>query len=476
MAANTREFNLNFMPNPLQKGFIESRATADLFSSRRGEGKSTGLAWSVFYHTRHNPGANWAIVRDTFENLQKTTQKTFFEWFPPGIAGTYHVTKKEFHWAPGLAEGTVTFVGMDDPKDASKFLSWELAGIAFDEPAPAAGSAGIDEMIFDLGSTCLRQPNMSWYSMKLAENNPDESHWTYRRFVDPGLPGYTLWQPSTPENIKNLPADYYEKMRLALQHRPDLVRRFVEGEFGFQQEGRPVTPQWSDKLHLATGLVAIPNQPLHLLWDFGHNPTCIITQRTPMGYWLILDSVVGENIGVEELILHNVKPLLAERYGKKHPLKHIGDPAGAAGEQTSIERSAVRALRMELGGTWQAGPVRTFERTDPLQAVLSRSINGRGVVQVDRQRAKDVWFALRGGWHYHIAKTGVTSTEPKKNEHSHPGDAMGYGAARLFPLGRMAPGSTLQGMAPREAQFFQKPSTVVPSSVILPKHGSIFKG
>jgi hypothetical protein len=271
----------NFNPNPLQNGFITSTADADLFSSRAGEGKSTALVWSFFYFTRHNPGANLVFIRDTWENLQKTTLKTFFEWFPPGIFGTWREGKKEFTWAEGVASGTISFIGIEDPSDASKLLSWEIAGFGMDEPAPAFGSAGIAEEVFDLAMTRRRQPKMNSYIAKLATNNPDESHWTYKKFVSPGVEGYKLWQPMNPENSQNLPPDYYEKMRKNLAHRPDLVRRFVDGEFGFQTDGIAVTPQWNDRIHLANGLVPLPRRDIHLLWDFGLNPTCIITQKTP---------------------------------------------------------------------------------------------------------------------------------------------------------------------------------------------------
>lgn len=437
-----------FRANPVQQGFIQSRATADLFSSRRGEGKSVGLCWSTLYHTRHNPGANWAIGRDTFENLQKTTMKTFFEHFPNGVYGNYHQTKKEWTWAEGVAKGTVTFVGLDDPSDASKFLSWELAGICLDEPAPAVTSGGIDELIFDIGMTCLRQPGMQWYGMKLAENNPDESHWTYKKFVSPGTPGYKLWQPATPENIGNLPDGYYENMRAALAHRPDLQRRFVDGMFGFQQEGRPVTPQWDDNHHLYLGLRPIPKYPVHCLWDWGHNPTCIVTQRTPMGEWLILDALVGEGIGAEELIVDAVRPLLADRY-KNSELHHIGDPSGETGDQSSILRSPVGTLKKCLGGSWRRGPIKLIHRIEPLQAVLAR----KGIVRVDRERASAVWHALRGGWHYHVARTGLVSTEPRKNIHSHPGDAMGYGAAILYPMGKLVMAQKKDQIEPTRATY-----------------------
>lgn len=464
MSQSTHLHQTNFVPNPIQRQFIESRAKADLYSSRMGEGKSTALAWAVLYHTRHNPGARWVMLRDTWENMSKTTQKTFFEWFPPGIYGTYHHTSKTFTWASGVAKGEVEFTGMDDPKDASKLMSKELAGIAVDEPAPAVGSAGIDELIFDLGLSRLRQPGMNWYSFKLAENNPDESHWTYRRFQLEGNPDFMLWQPAKPENEANLPPEYYANLRKMWVHRPDLVRRFVEGEFGFQIEGKQVTPQWSDKNHLATGLYPLKGVDLHLLWDFGLNPTCIITQKTPMGEWHILESFVGDEVGAEELIVDYVKPSLVDRY-RKRQIHHIGDPAGQQREQSSSRRSAVLVLKKAIGGTWRAGPVKTFERIEPLRAVLMR----QGLVKVDRHRAKEVWFALRGGWHFHVARTGLVSGEPYKNIHSHPGDAMGYGAAILFPLGRIIRGGLKEGAMPQEAHYwnrgplgFEKPGLQIP--------------
>lgn len=425
-----------FNPNPVQNGFITSTALADLFSSRAGEGKSTALAWSFFYYTRHNPGANLVMIRDTFENLQKTTQKTFFEWFPPGVFGTYNAGKKEFTWFEGAAKGTVSFIGVEDPTDASKLLSWELAGFGMDEPAPAIGSAGIDETVFDLAMTRLRQPGMNYYIAKLATNNPDESHWTYKKFVSPAIEGFRAHQPINPENLQNLPENYYENIRKTLAHRSDLVRRFVDGEYGFQSEGVAVTPQWNDRIHLANGLAPIPHRELYLLWDFGLNPTCIVTQKTPLGHWLILDSMVGDGIGVEELIVDVVKPLMQDRY-KGNPFSHIGDPQGIQKEQSSSRTSAVRVLKQSLGGTWKAGPQRWSFRREGAQGVLSKMVGGRGMVQVDRQRATEVWYALRGGWNYHKARTGVVSAEPTKNIHSHPGDAFGYGAAVLFPPGKV---------------------------------------
>lgn len=460
---------VNFNPNPMQKRFIESQAGADLFSSRVGEGKSAALAWSAFYHMRHNPGAEWAFIRDTYENIQRSTMKEVFKWFPPGIMGDWHATKKTFTFREGVAKGSITFIGMDDPQDASKLLSWVLGGIAIDEPAPAAGSAGVDEMVFDLGIQRLRQPGLKWYAMKLATNNPDEEHWTYKKFTGRVAEenNFRLWQPSNPENIANLPEGYYEKLRKQLEHRPDLVRRFIDGQFGFQQDGEPVTPQWSDHIHLTMGLVPMRNRDTYLLWDFGLNPTCIITQRSPMGYWNILYSFVGEGVGVEELILNEVAPILRDKFPNA-PLRHIGDPNGNMREQSSSKRSAVRMIKSLLGGTWRSGPVSLQERVNPLQAVLSRTIAGVGMVQVDRLNAPHVWHALRGGWHFHKARTGVVAAEPKKDKHSHPGDAMAYGAAVLFPVSKLYDTGAIGGQTGPTAGHYFSGGNMTPAGIIVP--------
>jgi hypothetical protein len=369
------------------------------------------------------------MVRDTWENLRDTTQKEFFHWFPPGIYGDYHHTNKEFTWREGVCKGVVKFLGLDDPDDAAKLQSRKVDGFALDEPAPALISGGIPEAVFDLALSRSRDPGMKWYPVKLATNNPDETHWTYRRFVDPGTPGFRTFQATHPENEKNLRPGYYAELRTLWAHRPEFVQRFVDGNYGHMQPGKAVTPEWSDAIHLALGLSPVKGTGLELLWDFGLNPTCIVTQVTPTRKWNVLDAFVGDGIGVAELCETWALPLLADKY-KGFVWRHIGDPAGEAREQSSSNQSAVRMVVKTLGGGWRSGPKGLAEGVEPLRHVLRQS----DLLRVDRTNAKAVWMALRGGWHFHVARTGITRADPVKNIHSHPGDAMRYGAGVLFPL------------------------------------------
>lgn len=431
----------------------------------------------MFYHTKHNPGATWLLIRDTWENLRRTTLQEFLFWFPDGVFGTWHKGDKEYVWdtaRTGL-KGRVVFMGVESDEDASKIASMPLAGFGIDEPSAAAGEGGgVSEFVFDTAFAQLRQPGMRWYAAKLAQNNPDESHWTYRRFWDPGTPatgveslraeqepGFRGWQTKEPENVANLPPGYYERMERTWAHRPDLLRRFVEGKHGYQQVGRPVTPEWSDELHLARRMEPVDNVPLHLLWDGGLNPTCIITQVTPMGDWYILEAHVGEEMGVYELIGDIIKPRLATGY-RDLELRHIGDPAMTSREQSSAAVSAVKMIRKELGGQWRSG-VTGMERVDPLREVLRRTRQGRGIVRVDRDKAKAIWFALRGGWHHHVSRGGQAGGVVK-NIHSHPGDAISYGASILFPLGRLLDKTSRRAPARGASYYDTAPGHVTPGT------------
>jgi hypothetical protein len=459
MKDSHEKHSTTFNANPTQRAFIESRAEADLFASRKGEGKSAGLAWASYFYTHHNQGAPGLCVRDTWENLRRTTLDEFFHWFPDGVYGDWSGLDKTWHWnkkRTGL-EGKLTFMGVESKEDAQKIASMNLAYALIDEPAPAANSsAGIDEFVFDTIMGQLRFPGMKWYACKLATNNPDQTHWSFKRFVKPGTPpmardklpmqdlGFRCWQTREPENVDNLPPGYYEAMAQRWKDRKDLLRRFVEGKFGFQSKGKSVTPEWNDDIHLASGLMPVKGLPLKLGWDGGHNPTCIISQVTPLGDWLVLDSFVGEGIGMYELIEDVVKPRILERYPwvPKIPLqalRHTGDPnleTGSEATTTQQLSSAHKVILSELGGIWTPGPVDIEGRVDPLRGVLRKTRDGRGLMMVDRDNAEHVWYALRGGWHYRITRGGVVGSIVK-DEHSHPGDATGYLAGLLFPGGKI---------------------------------------
>jgi hypothetical protein len=229
--------------------------------------------------------------------------------------------------------------------------------------------------------------------------------------------------------------------------------------------------------------------PVLLCWDFGHNPTCLISQISPMSNWLFPEAWVGNGIGTLELIRDVIAGRLEDRF-KGLPISHTGDPAGGQRSDASIEISAVKVIKEQLGGRWRPGPKDWSARRDPAKRVLGLLRNGTGLVQIDEELAKPLWHALRGGWHYQIHATGLVSDKPKKDIHSHPGDAFGYAAAVEFPGGDRKGPRISGGIPVRAPAYFRNarsrqpaypdpyddsPHDPVPPASI-PAHGEPMKG
>ena len=264
----------------------------------------------------------------------------------------------------------------------------------------------------------------------------------------------TFWIP--PGENPHLQAGYRERMRLGFEaaNRQDLIMRLVEGKVATVSTGEAVTPEFSD-LHLfkdANGKPEAapmsPRWPTFRFFDFGHNPTCIWAQLTPMGWLNVLGAIVGENMGIEELIEQEVLPWQArfgmmpatsrvDSFGKVarsgYSFRDIGDAAARIREQTSTRRSAAWTLERMLRTSFEAAPIDWTSRRNAVKGVLNRNIGGRPMVMFDPFECKPLIKALRGGWRFAKGKDGKVSRLPIKDKSSHPGDAFAYGCAVLFP-------------------------------------------
>ena len=147
-----------------------------------------------------------------------------------------------------------------------------------------------------------------------------------------------------------------------------------------------------------------------------------------------MDSFVGSNIGMGQLIDNHVIPILTSRYSKVTRWRDIGDPALKNREQSDSDHTAAKGIESKLGTTFEPGPVSWDERREALKTGLSRLADGGPYILLSHHEGK-LHRALRGGWHYKKDATGrIMTNDPVKDMHSHPGDAFGYGLSVV--LGR----------------------------------------
>jgi hypothetical protein len=408
-----------------------------------GSGKSVGCTMETLFRANEQlplkgskcRPVKWAVVRNTYRELEDTTIATYQYWIPPEL-GHYRASSHSFvmEWPHPSGDDTyvsmeVLFRALDTPKDARKLLSLEVTGGWFNE------AREIPWGIIDVFQTRVgrfppaKQGGATWDGIWIDTNPPDEDSDFYRVFEELRPRGYTLFrQPSgrspDAENLPNLRPGYYD--RLCIGKTEDWVRVYVDAEYGFVAEGRPVHPEYNDRLHCAE-VTYDPKLPVLLGADFGLTPACVFLQEQG-GTFVALDEVVTENMGAV-----NFAAAVKRHLNTHYPGAAIdcwGDPAGD-------QRSAIRESDTVFGILRQAGlpfapapsqdPVRRREAVSRLLTTLS--VTGLPRLIID-PRCKYLRKGMRGGYAYKrlmVSGGDRYKDAPDKNIYSHICEALEYG-------------------------------------------------
>jgi hypothetical protein len=451
-----------------------------------GSGKSTMEMQFVVKHASMMPRwhagrrrARWAFIRNTTGELYSTTLKTWLEWF--GELGDITSRQKPiltyehlFSDGEGLIELEVFFVALDNPKDVKKLKSFDLTGIFLNELCE------IHKSVLDFCTPRVhRYPSKIfceepyWSGIIADTNPPDEDHWIYKQFVQKPVKGYTIYQQppgllldekgdfvKTPdgdyvanpeaENVINLKnPNYYPDF--ARGKGMGFIKAYCQGQFSLVEMGKRVYDEYNDDIHSVDRLDILPDLPIHLGWDFGLTPACVVVQVTPRGQFRILKEYLSDRMGIRNFAKMIVIPSLKADF----PGLKIGfsdaDPAGLAADSIMEDLSCIGELNL-LGITTEAA-----ETNDPIirQAAvrffLTSLSDGKVSLLVDRQNAPVTHKGFVSGYvlrRMRVAGDERFSEQPDKNMFSHPHDGVQYIALRFATLqiDQHKPNSTLMDM------------------------------
>lgn len=401
-----------------------------------GSGKSTGCVMELYKRVvgqKRGPDgirrSRWVVVRNTYPELRDTTLKTFLTWFPHGVHGQLNQNDMDYTWRFGDVQAEVLFRALDRPADVKKLLSLEATGFWFNE-AREIPKALIDMATGRVGRyPSSKDGGPTWYGIIMDTNPPDADHWWYRNFEEQKPEGWKLFrQPGArspeAENVEHLPAGYYSKLMAGKT--PEWIKVYVDGDYGFVMDGRPVFPEYRDGVH-CRAFELIPGAPLYLGIDFGLTPAAAIGQRSVMGQWRWRYEVTTEHMGARrfgELL----QAFIHERLPGREFAAITGDPAGT-GEAQSDETTPFQMLRA-VG--IQAYPAHTNDPTIRREAIavpMTRIIDGEpGFLIHPEMRVARKGFS--GGYYY--KRVQVVGDEryhdkPEKNFFSHIVEANEYG-------------------------------------------------
>lgn len=419
-------------------GFFVARRNDKIFITGNS-GKSSGCVMEIIRRAHEQAPSQdgirrtrWAIIRSSFPQLKDTTIRTVFDWLPVSVFGEYSITNHNFIITkfPGV-QIELMFRALDRPEQVANLLSLELTGAWVNEAREVNW-----EIIDALDGRINRYPGKkdggcTWCGIIMDTNPPDENSEWYKYFeVKRPSTAAIFKQPSglspQAENLKNLAKDYYKT--LAIGKNDQYVRVYIEGKYGYTQEGKAVIEQYNDNVHVALSIIQpMEDVPLITGWDWGLNPTLILAQITPRGKLLILDEFGSDGMGLRQFLQNIVQPQLRMNYFGVPIQGGYGDPAGASRAPTD-ESTCYEVLR-ELGfkNILPCPTNALLPRIAAVEGLLTKMIDGEPALVIS-PKCVMLRKGLNGGYHrQRIPGTqNEYSDQPFKNVYSHYLDALQY--------------------------------------------------
>jgi hypothetical protein len=484
---------------PTIKAFMDSDAYIRGLMGPFGGGKTSGCLWDIIQRgVKQKPGPDgvprtrWAIVRQSYKQLEDSTIKTVVQWFPPALHGIYRSTGHDYTIrslkadtskpTDPRAEIELCFRALDRPDQVGNLLSTEYTGAWVNEGRDVPWAI-FDALLGRIGRyPAMRDGGPSWHGLMSDTNPPDtESEWykffeekdhqeaidAYNAVLQQAQPGAPLLTPETycrcfkqpsglspsAENLSNLTLGYYQK--LAIGKSDEWIKVYIHGQYGFTLDGKAVFPEYSEALHCPEPIPGKPDPRPRALrevqmirsFDFGITPACVWSQITPAGHWNVIDEMTSDSMGFDEFsdqVLEHSERAYPDHKGSDW--LDVGDPAGQQRAQTDTKTcfQIGRAKGMDIQPAPQTLRLRLEGTRKPLRTI----VGGRPQFRV-HPRCKRLRKALMGGYHYRRVKvSGERYVDvPEKNSFSHVADACTYAGAWLFGNSLRFGSDTLPAMA-----------------------------
>lgn len=415
-----------------------------------GSGKSAGCIIELIKNALKQPKgpdgkrrARYAIIRNTYQQLKDTTINTVEQWLPPSQFGRYTSTDHRYV-ITGIADDLeIEFLyrALDRPDQVSNLLSLELTG-AFVNEAREVPWTIIQALMGRVGRyPSVVQGGCVEPGIIMDTNPPDDESWWYKQFEEVRPKSWKLFrQPGgrapDAENIPNLRPGYYDAMADASD--PDFTKVYVDGEYGYVKEGKPVFPTYADRIHCVEGVHVESTAPDNLLFgfDFGLTPAFVVAAVTARGRVHVFDELTADSLGIDyfgdEVIEYLTK---AYPWIDHRKVLAIGDPAGNASSALAKENETCFTILRGKGFRMVDGIQVLETRLGSVKHGLNTLVDGVPKLTI-HPRCKKLRKGFQGRYNYRrmmvAGKDERHHDVPDKNDYSHPHDALQYVCAKLF--------------------------------------------
>jgi hypothetical protein len=409
----------------------------------------------------------WIVLRNTYQELKETTIQTWIKWFPetqmhysPPLSGK--LTIPHIDGSGRKVEIELLFWGMDQPDAEDSLKSLEITGVWANEASQMKWSR-----LMAAYQRCGRYPAKEGdkaflsHGLIMDTNSPDDSNWWYKiaeikkpeaiafftqppalfRHEEKGT-GHIWYEPnkgqvsgiSAAENVDHLNEGWEYYFKQVVENSEDKIKREILNEYGTTIEGKPVYPEYIDSIHFSRkDFFPEFGLPLLMGTDFGRTPSVNFGQMRMNGQLRFFETVISNNMGIEQFTEEAIKPILINRYRFYNGIRlvNFGDPAGNDPGQID-EVSCIKKMN-ELGIYTIPSPVprNSFLLRRECMSGLLRSRRDGDPAVIFGPRCEVLRKGFNGGYHYRKVNTRSGgddnyTNEPEKNEYSHPHDAAQY--------------------------------------------------
>lgn len=341
-----------YVPSKTGESFHASNDLVRLIIGPYGSGKSTTCCAEIVLRSVNMPPcydgvrrSRWAIVRNTYGDLESTTLKTWLEWF----WGLGHIHRRlaprlnythTFNDGNGLVELELMFIALDRPDDIRKLKSLEVTGVYLNELSEVP-QAALEHFKTRLRYPAPRDCDQPYWKGVLCDTNPpDVDHWVYELFeVTTPVKHSIFHQPPAvfrtktgyevnpdADNLQHVSGKEEYYMNMIAGQTEEFIKVYAMGQYGTVVIGKFVYNNYNDDLHSDASIDIDENEPLLVAWDYGTvSPACLICQVVESRLHCIKEFVC-EYMSPKELYQISVQPYLVE-HCQGMMIQAVGDPA-----------------------------------------------------------------------------------------------------------------------------------------------------
>lgn len=470
-------------PGPVAEAFLRDRNMVRSIMGPIGSGKTNLCLFDGITVATQMPVCidgirRWKgfVFRDTYTKLWDTVIPSWWQWFPEtvgnwsGAKGRMASHKLRFDQPDGaILELQMDFRALDehaDVEDALKGLegSWgylnemdtlneavltNILGRVLQKRYPPQRL--LPPEAFRVNDNGAREP--SYFAGVIGDMNPpDVDNYCYNLFEELKPPGHRIFkQPSgrSPlgENRAGVSLQSYLDLAAANSHRPDYVRRMIDGQYGYSRDGMPVYSEFDDSRHVAeTDLKPVPHVDLRLGFDQGvTGPAMVVAQYDYRGQLRVLDELVPARRIGPTAFGQQCRGFLRERYPGFPIISATCDLAGwQGGDKEEGDHAWAETVEEALDMPLTPAPTNELEaRHDVIRQLLTYFIDGREPALLLSPRCRYLRKGFNSHYKYELIGTGrnaVPAPKPKKNAWSNPHDALQYLALDIFGIVGLARG------------------------------------